>query len=74
MVGTTFGDAKMDFVTSGEIAQQVNSDRDSVAYALRKLRAEPIRRAGIVRLFPASVTEEVRDYLANRKPRKERVS
>ena len=59
-----------DLVTSGDIARQENTDRDSVCYALRRIGAEPVGRAGIVRLFDASVTETVRNYLRNRKQRK----
>ena len=61
----------MDYVTSGDIARQNDEDADMVRYALRRIGAVPVGRAGIVRLFDASVTEEVRDYLKNRKSRKE---
>lgn len=63
----------MDFVTSGDIARQTNADSDRVRYALRKIGAEPVGRAGIVRLFDASTTNAVREFLT-RKPRKDRVS
>ena len=60
----------MDLLTSGDIARQVNADRDAVSYAIRKLGAEPDGRAGNVRLFAGSTAEEVQAYLTQRKPRK----
>lgn len=54
----------MVFVTSGQIAQEMNEDRDRVAYALRKTGTEPIGRAGIVRLFAPSAVDIVRKFLA----------
>ena len=60
----------MDLMTSGDIARQVNADRDAVSYAIRKLGAEPVGRAGLVRLFPAGTAEAVKGYL-DRKRSKE---
>jgi predicted transcriptional regulator len=53
----------MNFLTTGDIAKQLNQDRDTVAYALRKLNAQPIGRAGQVRLFPRSSIEQVREFI-----------
>ena len=60
----------MDLVTSGDIARLTNADSDRVRYAIRKLGAEPVGRAGLVRLFDAGTTKAVRAYLKNRPPRK----
>tara|TARA_Y100000310_G_scaffold213286_1_gene214192 strand:+ start:2340 stop:2540 length:201 start_codon:yes stop_codon:yes gene_type:complete len=53
----------MKFLTSGDIAKQLNKDRDTVAYALRKLRIQPIGRAGQVRLFPADAIDQAREFI-----------
>ena len=39
----------MDFLTTGDIAEKLNVDRDVVCYALRKARVQPVGRAGQVR-------------------------
>jgi len=59
----------MDIVTSGDIAQQLDIDRDSVNYALRKSKVEPVGRAGLVRLFSASAIQRVQDYLGAKQRR-----
>ncbi len=57
-------------LTTGQIAEQIGSDRDRVAYAIRKARVEPVGRAGMVRLFPQSAVGIVREFLAaNRESR-----
>jgi len=53
----------MKFLTSGDIAKQLNEDRDAVAYALRKLRIQPIGRAGQVRLFPADAIDQAKQFI-----------
>ena len=66
----------MKFLTSGDIAKELNEDRDAVAYALRKLRIEPIGRAGQVRLFPSNAIDQARDFIdsvARKKEVKENV-
>ncbi len=60
----------MVFVTSGQIAQEMNEDRDRVSYALRKTGAEPIGRAGIVRLFAPSAVDAVREFLQGKGQRR----
>jgi len=56
----------MVLLTTGTIAQQLGEDRDHVSYALRKVGAKPIGRAGLVRLFDESVLEMVRSFLASK--------
>ena len=59
-------------VTTGSIAKTLNVDRDTVAYAIRKIGVEPIGRAGIVRMFDTSVTKKVKAYIENRPARRGR--
>ena len=54
-------------VTTGTIAKDLGADRDAVSYAIRKIGAEPIGRAGIVRMFDPGVTKKVKAYLELRK-------
>ena len=58
-------------LTTGQIAEQIGTDRDRVAYAIRKARVEPVGRAGMVRLFPQSAVGVVRDFLAANRTRKQ---
>jgi len=53
-------------LSTGQIAEQVNEDRDRVSYAIRKTGVKPIGRAGIVRLFPQSAVSTVREFLKSR--------
>lgn len=53
-------------LTTGQIAQQINEDRDRVSYAIRKAGIKPVGRAGLVRLFPESVVNTVREFLQDR--------
>lgn len=57
----------MDIYTTGDIAHKLEADRDAVAYALRKSHVEPIGRAGLVRLFPDSALDTVRDFLQSKR-------
>ena len=58
----------MDFLTTGEIAKRLNVDRDTVSYALRKLKIKPKGRAGQVRVFPESAFKVAKEFLrTNRK-------
>jgi hypothetical protein len=50
-------------LTTGQIAEQVNEDRDRVSYAIRKTGIKPVGRAGLVRLFPQSAVNTVREFL-----------
>ena len=59
----------MKLLTTGEIAKQLNVDRDTVSYALRKLKIKPNNRAGQVRIFPKSALVAVKEFL--RRNRKE---
>ena len=54
-------------LTTGQIAQQVNADRDRVSYAIRKTGVKPVGRAGLVRLFPQSAVATVREFLQSRR-------
>lgn len=53
-------------LSTGQIAEQVNEDRDRVSYAIRKAGIKPIGRAGLVRLFPQSAVNTVREFLQTR--------
>ena len=59
-------------LTTGQIAEQLGENRDKVSYAVRRAGVEPIGRAGLVRLFPASAVETVRTFLAARQPHRRR--
>ena len=59
----------MKLLTTGEIARQVNADRDQVSYALRKLAVMPSGIAGQTRVFPESTVTRVTEFLR----RKERM-
>jgi hypothetical protein len=50
-------------ITTGSIAEELNVDRDAVAYAIRRLHIRPIARAGLVRIFPDNTTDEIRRFL-----------
>ena len=57
----------MDFLTTGQIAKRLNTDRDSVSYALRKTSVEPVGRAGITRVYQESAVEAVRTFLKQKR-------
>jgi len=57
----------MNLLTTGDIAQKLNVDRDAVSYALRKGKILPIGRAGIVRLFPGTAVVAVKGFLDSKK-------
>ena len=61
----------MDFLTTGDIAEKLNVDRDVVCYALRKAKVEPIGRAGIARMFSGSALRTVEDFLETRRQKNE---
>lgn len=52
--------------STGQIARQLGQDRDRVSYALRKSGVEPVGRAGIVRLFPRSAVDIVKQFIETR--------
>lgn len=60
----------MELLTTGEIAKQLNVDRDMVSYALRKLKIKPNSRAGQVRIFSESALVAVKEFLNSRIERK----
>ena len=60
----------MDFLTTGNIAEKLNVDRDTVSYALRKMRIKPKGRAGQVRIFPKNVLATVKEFLDSKIERK----
>ena len=62
----------MDFLTTGDIAKKLGTDRDAVAYALRKTNVEPAGRAGLVRLFPGDALATVQIFLNSKATRKEK--
>lgn len=53
----------MEFLTTGEIARRLNLDRDTVSYALRKMKIKPKGRAGQVRVFPESALRIVKEFI-----------
>lgn len=62
----------MDFVTVGDISKRLDADRDAVSYAIRKMKIEPVGRAGIVRLFPGTTLANVKKFInSGRQKRKE---
>ena len=56
----------MGFLTTGKIAQETGEDLCTVSYALRRLRIQPLGRAGQVRIFPESAINQVREFLASK--------
>jgi len=62
----------MDFLTTGDIAEKLNVDRDVVCYALRKARVQPAGRAGQVRLFSAAALKIVEHHLEKLQARGQR--
>ena len=60
----------MKLLTTGEIAKQLNVDRDTVSYALRKLKIKPSSRAGQVRIFSENALVAVKKFLNSRKDAK----
>jgi hypothetical protein len=56
----------MVILSSGQIAAEIGADRDRVSYAIRKTGVKPIGRAGIVRLFPESAVNTIREFLQSR--------
>lgn len=52
-----------DFVTTGDIAEKLKVDRDRVSYAVRKLKIEPIGRAGIANLYSFDIVPKIRKFL-----------
>jgi len=64
----------MNVLTVGDIAKELNVDRDAVTYAVRKANIEPVGRAGIVRLFSGNAVQTVQEFLkSKRQPQKEGV-
>lgn len=60
-----------DAVTSGEIARALDEPLPRVRYVLDvRLRAQPIRRVGIVRLYAPNVLDLVRRELTRLRPTK----
>ena len=53
----------MNFLTTGDMAKQLDVDRDAVSYALRKTKIKPIGRAGLIRIFQESALEEVEKFI-----------
>ena len=65
----------MVFPTIGTITQELEKslgrrvEPNEVAYAIRRLRVQPIGRAGIVRLFPESAVTAVKRFLETKRGR-----
>jgi hypothetical protein len=52
-------------LSTGQIAEQVNEDRDRVSYAIWKTGLKPVGRVGLVCLFPESAVSTVREFLTS---------
>ncbi len=63
----------MNLLTTGEIANRLKVDRDQVSYALRKTKAKPVGRAGLVRIFPESALGEVEKFINSKVRKKEKM-
>ncbi|MGI6273671.1 MAG: hypothetical protein ACOYLD_15115 [Anaerohalosphaeraceae bacterium] len=57
------------FLTTGQIAEALDVDRDAVAYAVRKLHLNTVGRVGITRIFEPSAIDAVRTFLASKRRR-----
>jgi hypothetical protein len=57
----------MNFLTVGDIAKELDIDRDAASYAIRKANIQPVGRAGIVRLFSDSTVEIVKNFINSKK-------
>ena len=57
----------MDIMTVGQIASEIGARRAEVQYAVDRLRIQPVGRANLTRLFDPNVTDQVREYLKNRR-------
>lgn len=64
----------MDFVTVGDIAKELGVDRDAVSYAIRKIKVQPIGRAGIVRMFPGTALATVKKFIDSKERNRKRES
>lgn len=53
----------MIFLSTGQIADTLGEDRDRVSYAIRRTGVRPIGRVGIVRVFPESAVNTIREFL-----------
>ncbi len=53
-------------LSTGQIAEEIGQDRDRVSYAIRKVGVKPVGQAGLVRLFPQSAANTVREFLESR--------
>ena len=53
----------MKLLTTGEIAKQLNVDRDRVSYALRKLDITPSGMAGNTRVYPETALAVIEKFL-----------
>ena len=56
----------MNLLTTGAIARRLDVDRDSVSYAIRKLRIKPAGVAGNVRVFSREALVAVQEFLESK--------
>ncbi|MCF7956445.1 MAG: hypothetical protein K9M75_11635 [Phycisphaerae bacterium] len=56
----------MEYITTGIIAKQLNTDRDKVSYALRKLGINPCGMAANIRVYHETALVAVEEYLNTR--------
>ena len=50
-------------LSTGEIAQRLNIDRDKVSYAIRKLALQPASVAGQIRIFSENTLPVIKVFL-----------
>jgi len=53
----------MNLLTTGEMAKRLNTDRDKVSYAVRKLNLQEIGTVGQTRAFSPSTLSAVKNFL-----------
>lgn len=52
-------------LTTGDIAENLQIDRDRVSYAIRKLGIEPKQKAGILNLYTNDAIGPIRKFIEN---------
>ena len=56
-----------ELLTTGQVANLLNTDRDAVAYAIRRCKIKPIGRAGHARVFSQSILKQVKVFLKTKR-------
>ena len=55
-----------ELLTTGDIARQLDVDRDKVTYAIRKLDIKPKQQAGILNLYTSEDVKPIREFIKER--------